>query len=269
MSDHAGSEYFQFLRQRARANAENDARINIAEAQKEGDIAVKERVKDTRMKTSGYESEAVTYENQRNVEIAESNAQLKVREAEFDKLAQVARIEANMATANREAELQKEVETRRIAQLQEQLRSEILVKANVEGEAKERTADADLYAKRAEAEGVLARFEAESKGLQKLFETCNDPNIVMQYLMVDRKLYPELAKSMADGVRGMQPKINYWKTGSDVGNPIADALKNIPASVDMLNSIGIKPPSWLMSTGEETSQSPPRKALKSLKSYKD
>jgi flotillin len=128
MSDHEGSEYFQFLRQRARANAENDARINIAEAQKDGDIAVKERVKETRMKTSGYEAEAVTYENQRNVEIAESNSLLKVREAEFDRLAQVARIESDMATANREAELQKEVETRRIAQLQEQLRSEILGK---------------------------------------------------------------------------------------------------------------------------------------------
>jgi flotillin len=137
-----------------------------------------------------------------------------------------------------------------------------IVKANVEGEAKERTADADLYAKRAEAEGVLARFEAESKGLQKLFETCNDPNIVMQYLMVDRNLYPELAKSMADGVRGMQPKINYWKTGGDVGNPISDVLKNIPASVDMLNSIGIKPPTWLMATGENSQNSSQRALVK-------
>ena len=185
------------------------------------------------------------------------------------------RIEADMATANREAELQKEVETRRIAQLQEKLRSEILVKANVEGEAKERTADADLYAKRAEAEGILARFEAESKGLQKLFETCDDPNIVMQYLMVDRKVYPELAKSMADGVRGMQPKINYWKTGSDVGNPISDVLKNIPASVDMLNSIGIKPPSWLMSTPSSesttsaTSETRTRKNKSLVKYQKD
>ena len=112
-------------------------------------------MRDTRVKTSNFESQAVTYENQRNIEIAESNALLKVREAEFDRLSQLARIEANMATANREAELQKDVETRRIAQLQEKLRSELLVKANVEAEAKERTADADLYSKRAEAQGIL------------------------------------------------------------------------------------------------------------------
>ena len=86
--------------------------------------------------------------------------------------------------------------------------------------------------------------------MQKLFSVCDDPNIVMQYLMIDRELYPQLAKSMADGVRGMQPKINYWKTGSDAGNPIADVLKNIPASVDMLSSIGIKPPAWLMATSD-------------------
>ena len=52
--------------------------------------------------------------------------------------------------------------------------------------------------------------------------------------MVDRGLYPELAKAMADGVRGMQPKINVWNTGGNGGNPVADVLKNIPASVDML-----------------------------------
>lgn len=68
----------------------------------------------------------------------------------------------------------------------------------------------------------------------------------MQYLMVDRGLYPELAKAMADGVRGMQPKINVWNTGANGGNPVADVLKNIPASVDMLSSVGIKPPAWLM-----------------------
>lgn len=164
MSDHKGSEYFQFLRQRARANAENEARVNIAEAQKEGDIAVKQRERDTRVKTSGFESEAVTFENQRNVEIAESNALLKVREAEFNRQSEIARIEASKAADQREAELQKEVETRRIAQEQERLRSELLVQANVQAEARERTADAELYAKQKEAAGVLARFDAEAEG---------------------------------------------------------------------------------------------------------
>lgn len=249
MSDHAGSEYFQFLRQRARANAENDARINIAEAQKEGDIAVKERQKDTRMRTAGFESQAVTFENERNVEMAQSNAILAVRKAEFDRQSQIARIEASKAADQREAELQKEVETKRIAQEQERLRADIWVKANVEAEAKERTADAELYAKKTQAAGVLARFEAEAEGLTKLFQSANgNPDLVMQYLMVDRGLYPELAKAMADGVKGMKPNINVWNTGANGGNPVADVLKNIPASVDMLRSVGIKPPSWLMDT---------------------
>jgi flotillin len=246
MSDHAGSEYFQFLRQRARANAENEARINIANAQKDGDIAVKDRERETRIRTSEFESNAVTFENERNVEIAESNAKLKVHQAEFKKMSEIARIEAEKASEIREMELLKEVETRRIAQQQEHMRSELLVKAKVEAEAKERTADADLYAKKAEAAGVLARFNAEAEGLRQLFEGCDNPDIVMQYLMLDRNLYPELAKAMADAIRGMNPKINYWNTGGEVGNPISDVLKNVPASVDMLKTTGITPPSWLM-----------------------
>lgn len=258
MSDHAGSEYFQFLRQRARASAENEARVNIAEAQKEGDIAVKSREKDTRVKTSNFESEAVTYENERNIEIAESNAKLKIRQAEFDKTSVIAQIESEKAAQVREMELQKEVETKRIAQQQEHLRADLLAKANVEAEAKERTADANLYAKRAEAAGVLARFEAEAEGLKKLFESAGgNPDLVMQYLMIDRNLYPELAKAMGDAVKGLNPKINYWNTGGDTGNPITDVLKNIPASVDLLKSSGISPPTWLMetATGNATSKS--------------
>jgi len=269
MSDHAGSEYFQFLRQRARANAENEARINIANAQKDGDIAVKDRERETRIRTSEFESKAVTFENERNVEIAASNAQLKVKEAEFNRLSEIARIETEKATEMREMELLKEVETRRIAQQQEHIRSELLVKANVEAEAKERTADADLYAKRAEAAGVLARFDAEAEGLRKLFQAAQNPEIVMQYLMIDRNLYPQLAKAMAEAIRGMNPKINYWNTGRDVGNPINEVLKNVPASVDMLKTTGLTPPAWLMGVKEEISKDKSSLFKKAAKAEKE
>lgn len=258
MSDHEGSEYFKFLRQRARANAENEARINVAEAQKRGDIEVKERQRDTRIKTAGFEAEAVLFENERNAEVAQSNAQLKIQEAEFDKRSKVAQIESQKAAASREAALQREVETLLIAQNQERVRSEMLVKATVESEAKERIADADLYAtkaaadadlysRKAEATGILARFQAESEGLEKLLQTSDNPSVAMQYLMIDRKLFPEMANANAKAIQGLQPKITYWNTGDSGKNPITDVVKNIPPLVDTIfTQTGMQPPSWLM-----------------------
>lgn len=251
MSDHAGSEYFQFLRQRARANAENDARINIADAKKRGDVEVKEREKETRIKTAEFESQAIMYENDRQVEISQSSANMQVKQAEYTKLSEIARIESEQAAHLRASELQKDVETKRILEKQERLRSELFVQAKVEAEAKERTADADLYLKKAEAAGVNALFVAQADGLQKLFETTSDPNTVMQYLLIDRKVLPELAKANAEAIKGLQPKISYWNTGGGGaaagGNPITDLMKNLPPLVDTIyTQTGIKPPSWLL-----------------------
>ena len=102
---------------------------------------------------------------------------------------------------------------------------------------------------------MFARFDAEADGLRKLFEAGGSADTAMQYLMIDRGLYPELAKAMGDAVRGMNPKINYWNTGKDAGNPIADVIKNIPVTKDMLHSAGINPPKWLMETFDKTSPS--------------
>jgi len=251
MSDHAGSEYFQFLRQRARANAENEARINIAEAKRRGDIEVKERQKETRIKMAEFETQAVMYENQRNIEVAQSNAELKVRQADFDRQSQIARIESDQAAALRASELTKEVETKRILEKQERLRSEVFVQAQVESEAKERAADAELYSKKAEADAIYARFKAESEGLQELFASAgHDSDLVMKYLMIRDRLLPELAKANADAIHGLQPKISVWNMGGDnKSNPIADIMKSLPPLVDTIyQQTGMKPPAWLMDT---------------------
>ena len=219
MSDHEGSEYFQFLRQRARANAENDARMNIAEAQKEGDIAVKERQRDTRMKTREYEATAVTFENERDMEIARSSANLKIKQAEYDRESKLAKIESEKAAEIRDVELQKEVEQRKILQETERLRSEQLAFAIVAAEARERDADAYLYIKEKEAEaekrkadayiyqkekeaeGIRAVLDAQAEGLNNLLQT-TDSQTVLQYMMIDRQVYTDLAKANADAIKG-------------------------------------------------------------------
>ena len=81
-------------------------------------------------------SEVRIFENEREAEVAEANAELAMKKASWAKSAQVAEVEAAKAVALREAELQKEVETMNAVTRTEKLRAEFLSKASVEYETK-------------------------------------------------------------------------------------------------------------------------------------
>jgi flotillin len=189
LQDMPGSEYFKHMRQKTRAGAENQARIEIANAKFKGDVGEKEKQKDTRIQSSQFESEAVKFESERNVEIAKATALLQIEKAEFDRQTKLAQIESEKAAEIRASELQKEVENRNIAQETEKLRAKLLAQAVVEAEAKERAADADrykkereadavLYAKEKEAAGILEVLNAQADGLRNLMTTTQDPELV-------------------------------------------------------------------------------------------
>lgn len=57
------------IRQKKRSEAENRAKIDVAEARKAGDIGTKEREAMTRQQVVQYEAETVTRENTRKQEI--------------------------------------------------------------------------------------------------------------------------------------------------------------------------------------------------------
>lgn len=160
-------------------------------------------------------------------------------------------IETEKAAEMRRVELQKEVEMRNIAQQTEKMRSELLSKSIVEAEAKERIADANLYASRKEAEGTLAQYEAQANGLRALFTSTNDPNVVLSYLMIKNDVYPKLADANARAIQGLNPKITSWVTSADNmnTNPLNNIMKNIPPLLTTIHDqTGIKPPTWLVDT---------------------
>lgn len=251
LEDTKGSEYFVHMRQRKKAEAENQARKDVAMAQFNGDVAVKEKDRDTRVQTAQFESDAVLSENSRNIEIAQSKAEYNIKQAEYDRMSMLARIETDKAAEIRRVELQKEVEIRNISQQTEKLRSELLSRSIVEAEAKERAAEANLYAAQKEAEGTLAQYEAQANGLKALFASTSDPNIVLSYLMIKHDVYPKLADANAKAIQGLQPKITSWVTSGDTttNNPMTNIMKNIPPLVSTIHDqTGIKPPFWLMDT---------------------
>ena len=249
LQDTPGSEYFSYLRQKTTSEAKNKAKVEVSEANKAGDIGEKEREAETRQKLAQFECETVILENERKQEMAVSKAKLAVVEWESQRKERLARIEAEKAAQIRETELQKEVEQRRISQETERLRAKELSEACVRAETNVKdaegraeairlTADATLYAKQKEADGVLAIYQAQSEGIQNLLGSFSgDSQGLIKYLMIERGLYKDLAEMNAKAVQGLSPKINVWQTGNSdsVYKTVADVGKLVPMLIDTIH----------------------------------
>lgn len=254
-----GTKYFHYLRLIKAAEAEKTANISVAEMHRQGNIAVKENESITRQKQIVLESEAVQVETTSNIEIAKQRAQQEVEEARFRQQATLAKIEAEKAAQLREAELQRELNVKNIAQETEKMRSEKLAKIVVDAEAQERMAQADLFAaqKRAEsvratgeaeamallakgkadAETIRLRYEAEAEGLKRLQDTLGDPSNLLQREMIHKGTYESVAKSAAEGLQGLKPTIWTLEGGTEGG------FKTLAPYIKLISdAVGVKIP---------------------------
>ncbi|KAI1488725.1 hypothetical protein F5X96DRAFT_680256 [Biscogniauxia mediterranea] len=77
-----------------------------------------------------------------------------------------------------------------------------------------KNAEANLQKKLKEAEGMTAMAEAYAR----MSEALGGPAGLLQYMMIEKGTYVELAKANAAAVNGMQPKISVWNTGAEAGS---------------------------------------------------
>lgn len=127
--------------------------------------------------------------------------------------------------------------------------------------SKVRAAEADLVAaeKRAAAMFIARKKEAEgliemAKGYAALASVMGGPEGLMQFLMIERGVYGELANANAKAIQGLQPKISVWNTGSSGGEgsladpvaPIRNIFQALPPLFSTINDqTGIQPPAWM------------------------
>lgn len=273
LDDSPESKYFFNMRQKKSSEAENNARVSVAEAKKFGDIGQKEREALTRQQVAQFEADTVLLENQRRQEIEKSAAALAVVQSEAYRLKTIADVEAHKGAESRETDLQRDVEQKRIAMETEKMRAVEVVKAQVQAEAKIKEAEgvaqsikikaeADFFAKQAEARGVQALLEAQANGLRDIVNSFNgDADAFTRYLMVKEKLYVEMARENARAIKGLAPKIVQWNTGGDAAgqrNAVTDILKMIPPVFTTIHEqTGIKPPKWLVDMETQPSDNAP------------
>ncbi|CAG8442873.1 5207_t:CDS:2 [Cetraspora pellucida] len=251
LQDTQGSEYFAYMRMKTHEGAINQAKVDVAEAKYKGDVGSKLR--------------EVLIENERKISIAQAEMSLATKKSEYEQQTKIAAIEAEQAAKMRQAELQKDVEERRLLSETERLRVQYVAKATAEFEAAkavanaklytiQKEAEAELYKKQKEAEGVLAIYNAQAEGIKNLMQAFGgDRQAALQYVMIERGVYQQLAKENAQAIQGLNPKITVWNTGdsnvngnANNANPIANIFQSLPPLLSTIqDQTGITPPNWL------------------------
>lgn len=276
LKDSKSSNYFYYLSQKINAEAENNAKVQVAEQKKIGDVGAKEREGDTRQQISIIESRATLTENMRQQEILKSKAELEKLRAEQELIVQQALIRAKQEALSLQIDLEKDVEIKRLEMKTEQQKAEELSKARVQAEisikdaegyassqkikadallyAKQKEAEAMLYTKQKEAEGSYAVYKAQADGLEQIVKTFNgDYHTLLSYTMLDKGVYEKLAHANAEAIKGLNPKITVWSSDADKS---MDVIKHLgKGMIPMIDTIheqtGYKLPEWIIKKDEQ------------------
>ncbi len=276
------SDYIESIGQKAASTAINQALVDVAEQDKLGAIGRAEALReqtirvaestaeaakgeksaeaDRRVFVHGQEAEAVTGENRAKAEIADTNAELAIKEA-------AARQRGEVAESQAVAEIQK---ARYLAE-QERLNAEEVVQEEIEKRKIEIAAEAEAEKRRREARGdadaTLARYEAEAKGVKQVLDakasgykalvtSCGgDAKAAATLLMVEK--IEEVVARQVEAIANLKiDKITVWdsgggENGSSTANFVSNLVKSLPPLQDVAGMAGVELPSYLGSMAQD------------------
>jgi flotillin len=249
------------------ANTHKDREVSIAMAAKEEAIGRADAERDTRVKTSEANAFAVRGENTAKIDIANSDALRREKEAESLRIAitaekvQQARALEESYVAEQKAELARS-ERERSTQI-----ANVIIPAEI---AKQQAiihaqADAETLRENAkgEADAIFAKMEAEAKGLfeiltkqalgyeQVVKAAGGDPTKAFQLLLIEK--LPELVRTQVEAVKNIKiDKITVWDSGangsdggSSTSNFVSNMMKTVPPLNDLFNMAGLNLPTYL------------------------
>jgi len=255
------SEYIDSIGKKASATAVNQAKVDVAEQEKQGDIGKSLAERDRRVSVASFHAEAVKGENDSRAQIALTNAILAEKEAEAAQRSQVAKQQA-------EAQIQK---ARALAQTEflaaDQIVPEEVRKRKIQIEAEAEAlrkvviargeAEAILAIKQAEAEGIQKLLNAKAKGYEQLVSACGDDAKSASTMLLIEKL-EELVKVQVEAIKNIKiDKITVWDggdpaKGSATSNFVSQLVKSLPALHDVASMAGLELPKYLGKVTPET-----------------
>ncbi len=269
------SGYIDALGKEAAAKAINDAKKSVAEKDRDGEIGQANARRDQRIQVAAANADAIKGENDAKVEVAQSEAARREKEAEALKVATAAEA-VQAAKAKEEAyQAQKEAELTRAELERATQQADVIIKAQIEKEQAEIEAEAEaevtrrrakgeadaIYAKmEAQAKGVKEMLSKQAEGIHELVEAAggNADNAVK--LMIADKLQ-DLMKIQVEAIKNIKiDKVTVWDSMNGNGkgentpataNFLAGMVKAIPPINELFKQAGMEIPSYLGNDMEE------------------
>ncbi len=269
------SGYIDALGQEAASRAINEAKIKVAEADRDGNIGAAAAERDKRINVAEANAAAVAGENQSAVAIANSSAERRVKEADAlrrataaERVAQAKALEESYVAEQR-SEQQRAERDRATQQANVVVPAEIekarqIVEAEAQAERIRRTqqgeadalrairqaeADGIRFTKEAEAAGLKAKLVAEaqgteeilaakSRGFESLVRACGGPEGAQSLLVTE--LLPQLVREQVSAISNLKiDKVTVWDggAGSDGKNSTANFVSGLARSIPPLHEI--------------------------------
>ena len=272
------SGYIEALGQEAAAKAINEAKVRVAEQERNGEIGKAEAVRETRIRTAAANAEAVQGENEAKIAIANSDANRREREAEAqrkavaaEKVASAQALEeayaAEQKAENARADKERASQQANVIVAQEIEKKRIVIEAEAAAEQKRVNAkgEADaIYAKmEAEAKGLFQILTKQAEGYDKMIQAAGGDATKAYTLLLLEKL-PELVKTQVEAIKGINiDKVTVWDNGSNAdgkgstANFLSGLMKSVPPLNELFEQAGMSLPEYLGKKKEETAEEEP------------
>lgn len=132
-----------------------------------GEIGEAEKRGKTKQEISKIDAETAVLETKRRSEQAQADAELTNVQTELDMGIRLAKITAQRQSEMKDAELQKDVETKRAETELERLRAIDVTKSKIARESAQENADATYYNQTKAADGILYKQRVDADALCK------------------------------------------------------------------------------------------------------
>ncbi len=261
------SGYIVALGKEAAAKAINDAKISVAEADRNGAIGSAEADRDMRVSVSKSNSEAIKGENEAKVQVAESEATRREREAEALKRATAAENIQAAKAMEESYEAQKAAEQARASFEQAKMEADIIVKTQIEKRQLELQAEAEaeqirrrakgeagaiLMKMQAEADGMREMVSRQAEGFAEIVKSAGGHSDDAIRLMIADKM-EELVKIQVQAIQDLKiDKITVWDNGgtspdgkSTTANFVSGLMKSVPPMNELFDMAGMQLPKYL------------------------
>ncbi|MDR1117554.1 MAG: flotillin family protein [Oscillospiraceae bacterium] len=267
------SGYISALGKEAAAKAINDAKISVAEKDRDGNIGAANAEKDQRIQVSSANSDAVKGENEAKIVVAKSDSLRRESEAEAGRKAITAERVAEAKALEESYAAQQEAEKARALREEATMEADVIIKAEIEKRRMEIDAEAEAERirrhARGDADAIYARMEAQArgveemlvrqaKGLSKIVEAAGgDADSAVKMMIADK--LEELVKTQVEAISNLKiDKVTVWDGGntadggkSSTANFASGLLKSLPPLNDLFEMAGLSLPGIISVTGDK------------------